>query len=322
MIRYLARQLATIIPTILATTLIAFVLIHTAPGDPASIFGGEMTLAPQQRQALRTRYGLDQPLPMQYARYLAALAQGDLGFSYASHRPVSVLIVERLPATLLLTLSAVAAAFVGGVLLAVAARKRVVDVAVSWLTIACAAMPPFWLGLLLILVFAIWLRWFPTSGYEDARESSTGARHVLDVLRHLFLPWLALTLVQLPSVYRIARAGLAQISQEPFITTMRAAGLPPAVVFRRYALRNALLPVVALFGVRLGYLVAGAAVVEVVFAWPGIGRLTLDAVAQRDYPVLMGIYLVIAVSVTVATLITDLVYGLIDPRVRVAFVSR
>jgi peptide/nickel transport system permease protein len=322
MIRYLARQLATIIPTILATTLIAFVLIHTAPGDPASIFGGDMVLAPQQRQALHTGYGLDQPLPVQYVRYLASLAHGDLGFSYASHRPVSALIAERLPATLLLTLSAIAAAFVGGVLLAVAARKRAVDVGASALTVACAAMPPFWLGLLIILVFAVWLRWFPTSGYEDARESSMGARHVLDVLRHLCLPWLTLTLVQLPSVYRIARISLAQIAQEPFITTMRAAGLPPAVVFGRYALRNALLPVVALFGVRLGYVVAGAAVVEVVFAWPGIGRLTLDAVAQRDYPVLMGVYLVIAVSVTVATLAADLVYGLIDPRVRVASVSR
>src|SRR5262245_6008021 len=195
MFRYLARQLATIIPTILATTLIAFILIHAAPGDPASIFSPDMALAPQQRQALWIRYGLDQPLPVQYARYLANLAQGDLGFSYTSHRPVSALIAERLPATLLLTLSAVATAFVGGVLLAVAARKPVVDVAVSWLTVACAAMPPFWLGLLLILVFAVWLRWFPTSGYEDARESSSGAHHALDVLRHLFLLWLELTLV-------------------------------------------------------------------------------------------------------------------------------
>jgi peptide/nickel transport system permease protein len=317
MIQYLARQLATIIPTILATTLIAFLLIHSAPGDPASVFGGDMILTAQQQQALRARYGLDQPLPVQFAYFLAALAQGDLGRSFASQRPVAALIAERLPATLLLTLSAAAAAFAGGVLLATLARQPAVDASVSTLTVAFAAMPPFWLGLLLMLLFAVGLRWFPTSGYQNARVAYTGMRHALDVLWHLFLPWLTLTLVQLPAVYRVARAGLAQVGREPFITTMRAAGLPPAVVFRRYALRNALLPVVALFGVRLGYLVVGAAVVEVVFAWPGIGRLMLDAVAQRDYPVLMGVYLIVAVCVTIATLIADLVCGLLDPRVRV-----
>jgi peptide/nickel transport system permease protein len=314
MVRYLARQFATVIPTLLATTLIAFCLIHSAPGDPASIFSGDMALTQQQQQALRVRYGLDQPLPVQFVRYLAALAQGDLGYSFASNRPVGALIAERLPATLLLTLTAAVAAFVGGVLLATV-RRRVVQAGASTLTVAFAAMPPFWLGLLLMLIFAVGLRWFPTSGYQNARESYTGARHVLDVLWHLFLPWLALTLAQLPSVYRIACAGLAQVSQEPFIVTLRAAGLPPQVVFRRYTLRNALLPVVALFSVRLGYLVAGAAVVEVVFAWPGIGRLMLDAVAQRDYPVLMGVYLVIAVSVIAATVVSDLVYRLVDPRV-------
>jgi peptide/nickel transport system permease protein len=314
MMRYVARQLATIIPTLLATTLIAFCLIHSAPGDPASILSGDMALTPQQQQALRVRYGLDQPLPVQFVRYLAALAQGDLGYSFASNRPVGTLIAERLPATLLLTLTAAVAAFSGGVLLATA-RKRVVEAGVSALTVAFAAMPPFWLGLLLMLIFAVGLRWFPTSGYQNARESYRGARHVLDVLWHLFLPWLALTLVQLPSVYRVARAGLAQVSQEPFTVTLRAAGLPPGVIFRRYTLRNALLPVVALFSVRLGYLVAGAAVVEVVFAWPGIGRLMLDAVAQRDYPVLMGVYLAIAVSVMAATVASDLVYRLVDPRV-------
>ncbi len=225
MLRYLARQLATIIPD--------------NPDDDSDRLCLDSYRTRRPRQYVQPRYGAcaaaaagaTDPL---WARPAAARAIRALPCQPGAGRSEVLICLapsgqradrRAAPATLLLTLSAIVAAFVGGVLLA-AARNRVVDAGASALTVACAAMPPFLLGLLLILVFAVWLRWFPTSGYENARESFTGVRHALDVLRHLCLPWLALTLVQLPPVYRIARAGLAQLGQEPFITTMRAAGLP------------------------------------------------------------------------------------------------
>ena len=177
-------------------------------------------------------------------------------------------------------------------------------------------MPTFWLGIILIILFATKLDWFPTSGYVNSREQYTGLRYALDVLDHLALPCLTLVLVELPGYYRVARASIGDVRQEDFITTLRASGLPQGKIFRRYALKNALLPSVTLFGLSLGYALSGAALVEIVFAWPGVGRLTLDSVLMRDYPVLMGIYLVIAVSVMVAILLTDIVYAFIDPRIR------
>ncbi len=317
MLNYLLRQLGTLAPTLFLVMTISFLLIHLAPGDPVQMYTGNITLSSEARAALLHKYGLDQPLFNQYVNYLGTLGQGDLGKSLLSGRPVADLIGERLPATLLLTLSSSILSFLIGNLLAViTARRRRLDTGVSFITYILYSMPTFWLGIILMIVFATGLNWFPTSGFQNAREEYEGWQHVFDVLQHLALPCLTLVLVEVPGYYRVARASIGDVRQEDFVTTLRAAGLSSGTIFRRYALKNALLPSVTLFGLSLGYALAGAALVEIVFAWPGVGRLTLDSVFKRDYPVLMGIYLIIAISVMGAILLTDIVYAFIDPRIR------
>lgn len=317
--RYISRQLLTIIPTILLSVVLNFALLHAAPGDPARIYAGLDTATNDQIAAVRHEMGLDKPLPVQFALYVNQILHGNLGRSFAYRRPVLGVIFERLPATLLLTVtSATIAVILGALLAAIAARRTFskVDFGLSFASYTFYAMPSFWLGLILILVFASKLHWFPTSGMHDVRAGYTGFRNVLDVGRHLILPVLTLVLVQTPIYYRITRASVAEQQREDYITTFRATGMQEQRIFRRYALRNALLPTVTVFGLSLGYVITGSALVEIVFGWPGIGRLTLDAVFQRDYPLLLGIYLILAVAVSMAILLTDLVYAVLDPRIR------
>ena len=316
---YIGRQLLTIVPTILLSIVINFALLHAAPGDPARIYAGMDTATETQIAAMRRDLGLDQPLPVQFVNYVKEIAQGNLGNSLAFRRPVLGLIVDRLPATLLLTLTSAVIAFAVGTLLgAIAAHKHdsATDLGLSFLSYAFFSIPAFWLGLILILVFASKLGWFPTSGMRDVRANYTGWRDQLDVAHHMVLPSLTLILVQTPIFHRITRSSVAQQQREDYVTTFRAAGIPEGRIFRRYALRNAILPTVTVFGLNLGYVVTGAALVEIIFAWPGIGRLALDAVFRRDYPLLLGIYLMLAVAVSLAILITDVVYAMLDPRIR------
>jgi peptide/nickel transport system permease protein len=316
---YIGRQLLTIIPTLLLSVLINFMLLHAAPGDPARLYAGSDAATPEQIEAIRHDLGLDDSLPVQFLRYVKELATGNLGQSFAFRRPVLDLILDRLPATLLLTLTSAVIAVIGGTLLgSLAARKAnsPTDVSLSLVSYTLFAIPSFWLGLLLILLFSSKLGWFPTSGMRTARADYTGLRDWLDVLKHMVLPTVTLILIQIPLYFRIARASVAQQQREDYVTTFRAAGMPPKRIFRRYALRNALLPTVTVFGLSLGFVVTGAALVEIVFAWPGIGRLALDAVYKRDYPLLLGIYLMLAVAVSIAILVTDVVYALLDPRIR------
>jgi len=210
-------------------------------------------------------------------------------------------------------------AFIGGTLLgALAARKQnsVTDLILSFFSYTFFSIPAFWLGLLLILVFSSKLDWFPTSGMRDVRADYTGFRDWLDVAYHMVLPAVTLILVQLPIFYRITRSSVAQQQREDYVTTFRATGLPESRIFRTYALRNAVLPTVTVFGLNLGYVVTGAALVEIIFAWPGLGRLALEAVFKRDYPLLLGIYLMLAVSISFAILLTDVIYATLDPRIR------
>lgn len=316
---YVGRQLVTIIPTLLLSILINFMLLHAAPGDPARIYAGSDTATPEQIEAIRIDLGLDDPLPIQFLRYVKELATGNLGQSFAFRQPVLDLIWDRMPATLLLTLTSAVIAVVGGTLLgSLAARKAnsTTDVSLSFISYTLFAIPSFWLGLILILVFSSKLGWLPTSGMRTARADYTGLRDWLDVAKHMILPTSTLILIQIPLYFRIARASVAQQQREDYVTTFRAAGMPNKRIFRKYALRNALLPTVTVFGLSLGFVVTGAALVEIVFAWPGIGRLALDAVYKRDYPLLLGIYLMLAVAVSVAILITDVVYAFLDPRIR------
>lgn len=316
---YIGRQLLTIIPTVLLSIVINFMLLHAAPGDPARIYAGMDTATEEQIAAMRHDLGLDQSLPVQFGNYVREIAQGNLGNSLAFRQPVLDLIMDRMPATLLLTLSSAVIAFVIGTLLgAVAARKQnsATDLALSFLSYTFFSIPAFWLGLILILVFSSKLGWFPTSGMRNVRADYTGLRDWLDVAHHMVLPGLTLILVQMPIFYRITRSSVAQQQREDYVTTFRATGIPEGKIFRKYALRNAILPTVTVFGLNLGYVVTGAALVEIIFAWPGIGRLALDAVFRRDYPLLLGIYLMLAVAVSLAILITDVVYAMLDPRIR------
>lgn len=317
--RYISRQLASIVPTIFLSVVINFILLHAAPGDPARVLAGRDNPTEEQIAAIRTELGLDQPLPVQFWNYLTQLLQGNMGESIAFKQPVFDLILSRLPATLMLTITSALLAFAIGTFLGVVAAQRagsVRDSALSFGNYTLFAIPGFWLGLILMVIFSSKLGWFPTSGMRTVRADYTGFRDVLDVLHHLVLPVLTLTLVQIPIYFRITRASVIQQRQEDYMTTFRATGMPAGKTFRRYALRNALLPTVTVFGLGFGFVFTGAALVEIVFAWPGIGRLTLDAVFRRDYPLLLGVYLMLAIAVSIAVLITDLVYALLDPRIR------
>lgn len=316
---YVGRQLLTIIPTILLSIVLNFILLHAAPGDPARIYAGMNTATEEQIEATRQDLGLDDSLPVQFWRYVEQLAHGNLGQSLAYRQPVLDLIMQRMPATLLLTLTSAIIAFVVGTFLgAIAARKpgSPTDVGLSFASYAFFAVPAFWLGLILIIIFASKLGWFPTSGMRNPRAEYTGLRDWLDVAWHLFLPALTLILVQIPIFFRITRSSVAEQQNEDYVTTFRATGMPQPRIFRKYALRNALLPTVTVFGLNLGYVVTGAALIEIIFAWPGIGRLALDAVFKRDYPLLLGIYLILAIAVSLAVLLTDIVYAFLDPRIR------
>ncbi|MGC4192428.1 MAG: ABC transporter permease [Thermomicrobiales bacterium] len=317
--RYLSRQLASIIPTILLSIVLNFFLLHAAPGDPARIMAGMDNPNPEQIEAIRQQLGLDKPLPIQFFNYVQQLAQGNLGQSLTYKQPVLDIIMSRMPATLLLTVTSAIIALVIGTLLGAFAAQRAgkpADTALAFGNYALFAMPAFWLGLIMIVIFSSKLGWFPTSGMRDLRADYTGWRERLDVLQHLVLPAATLALVQIPVYFRITRSSVMLQQREDYVTTFRATGIPESRIFRRYALRNALLPTVTVFGLSLGFVFTGAALVEIVFAWPGIGRLTLDAVFRRDYPLLLGIYLILAIAVSIAVLITDLVYAFLDPRIR------
>jgi len=316
---YIVRQLASIIPTIMLSVVINFILLHAAPGDPARVLVGQDNPSEEQVAAIRERLGLDEPLPVQFWQYVSELAQGNMGQSLAFRQPVFDLIMERMPATLLLTFSAaVLACLLGSFFGAFAAQRsgKRVDTSLSLSTYALSAVPVFWLGMVFIVLFASKLDWLPTSGMRTPRAEYTGWRDTLDVLEHMVLPVATLALVQIPIYYRITRSSVVLQQGEEYVTTLRATGMPESRIFRRYALRNALLPTVTVFGLSLGFLFTGAALVEIVFAWPGIGRLTLDAVFRRDYPLLLGVYLILAVAVSLAVLITDIAYAFLDPRIR------
>lgn len=317
--RYILRQLASIVPTILLSMVFTFFLLRAAPGDPARILAGRDSPTEAQIEAIRVRYGLDQPLYVQFWRYVKEVLQGNLGESITLKQPVLDVIMSRLPNTLLLTVTAAFVAVAIGTLLgAFAAQKSgsVTDTVISIGNYALFAVPAFWLGLVFIVVFSSKLGWLPTSGMRTVRADYTGWRDILDVIEHMILPVATLALVQIPVYFRITRASVIQQQREDYVTTFRAAALPERKIFRRYALRNGLLPTVTVFGLSLGFLFTGAALIEIVFAWPGIGRLTLDAVLRRDYPLLLGIYLILAITVSLAVLVTDIVYALLDPRIR------
>ncbi len=316
--RYVLRRLAQVVPTTAAILVLGFLLIHLAPGDPVLALAGQNGDA-EYYAFVREKFGLDESLPRQLATYVGNVVRGDLGTSYVQGRPVSQVIGERLPATLLLTSTALVVSTAVGIgvgVFAATRRRRWPDVTVSLTTLTLYAAPVFLLGQLAILLLALRLGWFPVQGMTDADGPATGIGHVLDVAHHLALPALALASQEIAAVARLSRIGLLDELARDHIRTARAKGVSERAVVLRHALRRALLPVVTVLGGRVGHLVAGAIVVEVVFGWPGLGRLLVTAMQNRDAPIVLGVFLLVAVTVVVANLLTDLVYAFLDPRVR------
>lgn len=313
------RRLAASLPTLFVLLAGLFLLLQLAPGDTvdalvAQIGGGD----PAMIEELRRYYGLDVSVAVQLGRYVWRLLQLDLGFSAIYGKPVSDVILERLPATLLLMGSALSFAFAAGMALGVLAARRVnqwPDTLISTLGLIFYATPSFWFGLMGIVIFAVKLGWLPAGGFEEIGAGYTGLRRIADIAWHLLLPTLTLALIFLATYLRIMRASMLEVLNLDFVRTARAKGLSPARVITSHVLRNALLPMVTLIGLQAGTMLGGSVVVESVFALPGLGRLAYEAVVQRDLNTLLGIVFVSALLVTVINFIVDLLYARLDPRI-------
>jgi peptide/nickel transport system permease protein len=319
LLRTLGLRGLEIVLTLLAIATINFVLVHAAPGDPATVMAGQSGAADEVFLAqIRRDYGLDEPFLVQLATYLGKVVQLDLGYSFRQQRDVIDLILERTGPTLLLTLSAFLIALLGGIFFgAVAGRRHGTwsDTAISLAALVFYATPVFWLGLMLVLVFSIQLAWLPAFGFSSIRAvSMSPVDYALDVAAHLVLPAVTLATIYMAVYTRLMRASVIEVAQEDFVKTARAKGLSEGEIMRRHILRNSSIPIVTFAGLQIGAMFGGAVVVETVFSWPGLGRLTFDAVTQRDYPVLLGLFVVMALLVMVVNALTDVVYRLIDPR--------
>jgi len=316
--QYTLFRLLQLIPLVLVVIVINFVLIQLAPGDVAITLAGE-DADPQYMEHIRRQYGLDSPVPVQLLRYLGQVIRGDLGASFRSREPVLHELMSRIPATLLLVVtSLIIAVFVGTWLGTLAARRpgSFFDIAANTVSIALYSVPLFWLGLMLILVFGVKLGWLPISGMRNIAGPREGIGYYLDVLKHMVLPVLTLSVAYMGQYVRLARSSVESVMNEDYITTVRAVGFPKRIIFMRYALRNALLPVVTVFGLQIGLALTGAVLTETVFTWPGLGRLVYEGILARDTPLIMGSYILMSVCVAIASLLTDLCYALLDPRVK------
>lgn len=304
MLTYLVQRLAGALLVIFGVACIVFLLIHLVPGDPVEVMLGE-TASAVDREALRSALGLDLPIATQFLHFLSGLLQLDLGTSFHLHRPVTELLMERLPATAVLAGAALAVSLVIALpmgILAASRRNTSWDTGAMTFSMLGISIPNFWLGPILILVFSLWLGWFPVSGRESAGS--------------VILPALTLGTGLAAILSRMIRSSLLEVLGEDFIRTAKAKGLPPSRVLLQHALRNALLPVITMLGLQLGALLAGAVITETVFSWPGIGLLTIEAIQSRDYPVLQGCVLLISMVYVVVNLLTDLAYAWVDPRIR------
>ena len=316
--RYVGKRVLTGILCVIMSLCINFAIIHAAPGNPIRLLAGADSPSPEMVEALTEKYGLDQPVYIQFFRYVGNLLRGDMGNSIYTNEPVAKEIMDRLGPTILLALTASLLAVILGTMLGIFCARHVgskLDMALGSVSYLFDSTPSFWLGLMLILVFASTLKILPTAGMVDLRADNTGLAYVLDVAKHLILPGLSLSLTLIPYYFRIARSSVIQVMNEDFIVTLRATGAPERDIFNHYVFRNAILPTVTVFGIQLAYLITGASIVEIVFAWPGLGSFMMTAISRRDYPLLMGIYLVMSICVAVMMIVVDVLYSALDPRI-------
>ncbi|MCL5109196.1 MAG: ABC transporter permease [Chloroflexi bacterium] len=314
MASYIARRLLQLVPVLLLASIVIFGLMRLIPGDPAQVLAGE-DASPERIQEVRVRLGLDQPLPMQYVVWLGRVLQGDLGESVISGQSVATILSQKLPATAELAVGALLLALVVGIPLGVTAALRRgsgLDLAVTAYTSIVLGIPNFWLGLLLIIVFVVMLNWLPPGGRVPFTENP------LEAIKYLLMPVLTLSIRASGIFIRFTRTAMLEVLPEDYVRTARAKGLTESAVVLRHALRCALIPVVTIVGLEFGRLLAGAVIAEQIFAWPGVGRLIIQSVGQRDYAIVQGVLLLLVAVFVLINLLTDLMYGFLDPRIRLA----
>lgn len=318
LVRIGVSRLVAAIPMIFIVVTATFILIRAVPGDPTLVLAGDAP-TPQYIELIRESYGLDQPVLSQYVRFLSRAASGDLGNSIYYQRPVLEVILDRLPATLLLTVSALTVATVFGVAIAMwAARKpgSGSDMMISSLSLIGYSIPTFWIGQILILVFAINLGWLPAGGMENARHNYSGLKQVQDIFLHSILPVASLSVLLMTMIARFTRTALIEELSKDYVTVARAKGATEIQVLWRHAFRVAATTTVTIVGLEFGIVIAGTVLVETIFSWPGLGRLFYDAITRRDFPLLTGAFIFTSVMIVMINMVTDLVCAVLDPRIQ------
>ena len=326
MLRYLIRRVLTAIPLVLGIATIVFIVVNLAPGDPTQVLVGP-NIRPEIIAQVRANFGLDQPLPIRYLKWMGALLQGDLGYSYSYGRPVLNVIGQILPNTLLLSTAALAVAFSVGVLIGIVQSVRQYSLADQLLSVVALffySMPSFWLALMLILVFALFARnvwewpiYFPPSGTRSVDAASMGFfESLIDRARYMVLPVTSLALVLSAGIARYTRGSMLEVIRQDYVRTARAKGVPEQLVIFKHTLRNALIPVITLLGLYLPVIFSGTVFIETVFGWPGMGKTIVDAINLRDYPLVMGTSLIFGTMVVLGNLVADVLYAVVDPRIR------
>ena len=316
--RYLVRRLLQVVPAVVGILVVTFSVVQLAPGDPIVAVAGESG-DQAYYDFMREKFGLDRPVPEQFLTYTGDVLRGDLGVSFVQGRPVAEVIAERVPSTLLLTGTALLLSTAAGIVLGALAARRpfgTVDATVSTAALVGYALPVFWLAQLVLLTIAFRTGLFPIQGMTDARAGYTGLAHILDVAHHLVLPALVLAVSEVALIARVTRSGLLGERTRDYMRTARAKGRSDSSALFRHALPNALLAVVTVVGARVGYLFSSAVLVETVFGWPGMGRLLVSSAQTRDHPLILGLVLLVAFTVVLANLLTDVAYAWVDPRIR------
>lgn len=314
---FIIRRVVQYVPMVLAVIIVTFILVHMAPGDPTYILVGEVG-DESFIQAARERLGLNKPLHERFLIYISNVFRGDLGYSYLRSEPVGKLILDRIPATLILVLTAMFISAAIGIVVGTtsAAKRGALDISLSLLTLFGVSIPYFWLGQMILILFAVYLGLFPLGGMISVGMNYQGIQYILDVIYHLFLPALTLAIFNIAFTTKITRGSVLEALTQDYIITARSKGIPERRIIFRHALRNALIPVVTYTGFNTGVLLVGAILTETVFAWPGMGSLLYDSIRLRDYPVILGIFIYGSIIVIMANLIVDLLYGILDPRIR------
>lgn len=316
---HIAKRIAYAIPTILFVITLNFFLIHLSPGDPIVILAGEQATDPEYLDMMRQRYGLDRPLYVQFVMYLGKVVCGDLGFSWRYKETVLGLIMDRLPATLLLTVSSIIFATIVGIILGVHASRKPYSLSDNIITITSLigySMPIFWLGLMFILIFSINLNLFPAGGLRTIGAPLAGINLFIDILHHSILPIIVLGTNSLALVARLTRGNMLEVLGMDYILTARSKGLTESAVLYKHALKNVMLPIVTVVGLQARWLFAGAILTETIFSWPGMGRLMYESLLFRDYPTILGVLIITTILVIIANLIADIFYSSLDPRIR------